>query len=84
MPLFIEKPPEKGKKSYPPAVIQGELNGRMIGVTHPREFRSKWPIVQAKFFQEVSEHAGPARILGRLGEQKAIDETDDLIKRFQV
>lgn len=84
MPLFIEKPSEKGKRSYPPAIIQGELTGKNIGVMNPREFRSKWPIVQAKFFQEVSVNAGPTRILGPLGDQKAIAEMDDLIKRFQV
>ena len=84
MPLFIEKPSGKGNRSYPPAIIQGELTGKNIGVMNPHEFRSKWPIVQIRFFQEVSESAGPARILGKLGDQKAISEMDDLIKRFQV
>ena len=84
MPLFIEKPSGKGNRSYPPAIIEGELNGKMIGVRYPREFRDKWPIVQIRFFQEVSESVGSPRILGKLGDQKAISEMDDLIKRFQV
>jgi len=68
MPLFIEKPRRRNGMNicfYIAAVIEGRIDGASIIVEGPKEFKESdenSSILDRKFFQQVSEKAGPPRI----------------------
>lgn len=87
MRFFIEKRQDDyGNRGNKSAVIEGVLEGEDIIVINPPEYAAKCSSVASRFYQEVSEEAGPARLLDPSGrnETKAIIEMDSLIEKYAV